>query len=45
MSDHEIKEVCSGTTQLDISYETFCEGYPPVMDVIIFGNSAYLYWP
>ena len=26
MSDLEIKEVCSGTTQLDISYETFCEG-------------------
>ena len=29
MSDLEIKEVCSGTTQLDISYKTFCEGYPP----------------
>ena len=29
MSDLEIKEVCSGTTQLDISYETFCEEHPP----------------
>ena len=29
MSDLEIKEVCSGTTQLDISYETFCEGDLP----------------
>ena len=29
MSDLEIKEVCSDTTQLDILYETFCEGYPP----------------
>ena len=29
MSGLEIKEVCSGTTRLDISYEPFCEGYPP----------------
>ena len=29
MSDLEIKEVCSGTSQLDILYGTCCEGYPP----------------
>ena len=33
MNDLEIKVVCSGTTQLDISYETFCEGYPPRYDI------------